>query len=179
MSQSSDETTIDKAQRRLNRKERKAKRLAMVKAIQRMRDDGFSTQEVAAALGVTLNAAHKAAARHLGVPINIKGSRRLGAWVPAHAVLVVKQIADRTGRSPSYVAGRLLAIALENDGRLAMRMLGKEAMAPKHSVPDQGPSKRELQREAREAREREERERRGQAKAAEAARQAMKERMRG
>lgn len=170
---------IDRVERRENRRARKAKRLAMVKAIQRMRDDGFSTDEVAAALNITPRMIQVHASRHLGITINKTGSRRLGGWVPATAAQVVRQIAERAGKAPSHIVGRLLAIALESDGRIATKLLGKEAMPLKRSVPDQGPSKRELQRETREALKREERERRERAKAAEAARQAMKGRLRG
>lgn len=93
-----------------------------------MQDAGHSPDEIAAAVSMTREA-YKRLRRRQGVRTpSWAGCRKLGVHVRAHVVTGLRALAAAAETDPATMHRRLLEILLADNNRVALRILGKEAL---------------------------------------------------
>lgn len=92
-----------------------------------MRDAGERPAEIARQIG--LSPAHmRAMVRRLGIEGGRPNLVRLGAWVNKGAAPAIQGLAERAGVSVEDMTSRILDVALAENGRVAVKILGKLAL---------------------------------------------------
>jgi len=92
-----------------------------------MRDAGERPSEIARQIG--LSPAHmRAMVRRLGIEGGRPNLVRLGAWVNKAATPTIQGLAERAGISVEDMTSRILDVALAENGRVAVKILGKLAL---------------------------------------------------
>jgi hypothetical protein len=108
-------------------------RRSRLRKILALMDEGLSRNEIAPMIDVTPKALDRII-RSAGLNrMGHRGRRRLTTYLRETAIKSLRALADRSQITPREMAERILHVATEEDGRIAMKILGKDAL-PKKQV---------------------------------------------
>lgn len=104
-------------------------RAERVRLIGKLIDDGQTSRQIAAQLGISRQRVCRIAYR-AGITIGTRGGRtgRVGAWVPLRLVASLGSLANDAGVSQGVMLARVIE-AVCADPAAARKLLGKDAMA--------------------------------------------------
>jgi hypothetical protein len=119
---------VDRTARAKKRREVRAHRRAMLRDICLMCDQGMSPAEITGVTGLTASQIRSYISKS-GMPRQ-RGNkpRRLCGFVNSSAMMTIRNIADAAQVEPRVIVSRLLAILAEDNGRAAVKLLGKQAL---------------------------------------------------